>query len=594
MRKNTLFALVFLVAASSCVNKEYDITRPIDMGMNVGGQIEIPLPGKDNSFSYSLGDILLPDGQTDGVLKKNEDGSFCLVVESAEGIDEKYTFGQIAAADYAKSDSYTFVALESAIGQEVDYPVSVPLNLQVSGIDGSVETIREADLDALLTLSVETVGGTRISIKSGYKFTLPEFIFIDESTLPSFADIDAAAKNAGHRNVIVIKETQTFDGVFSLSCHINKLELSNFGISEGIMHITGDATAEGKIAFMKFALSDGAQFPLETIVNITGVKARSVTMKASPTISADNQEIAVGDVPEALNDMEFELADVGFFVNAKNETPFNAEISASIFSVSGEAFTGPVVVGGSQSGFSVAANTSGENFCLSESGEYGTAADRKIKVEGLAGLVYPVPEKVLVSGITVSGSADSEDGFVTVVVGKEYNLGLSYRIEAPLSFKSLKLKRNEDIDINFDLDEVSFDDLYIRANVTSTLPLDARLGFSLTDSEGNAMQGVSVKYEDPDGNAIDALELEAGNLTAPVTKPLKIVLAADEGTHISKLQSLRLHIEAGSPEGRVVTLNAEQSVSISDIIIGTTSGVFIDANDKTPESDWKNSDWENQ
>ncbi len=587
MRKNIFLAFGFLVAASSCVNKEYDITKPIDMEMNVGGQIEAPLPGKDNTFSYSLGDILLPEGSSDGILKKRADGSFILSVEPTEGINEKYVFGQIAADDYAKKDSHTFMALASSIGQEVDYPVSVPLNLKVSGIDSNVETIREADLDALLTLSIETIYGTRISIKSGYKFTLPEFMYVDESTLPSFAEIDAAAKNAGHSNVIVIKETQTFDGVFSLSCHINKLELSGFAIEDGIMHIEGNATAEGGIAFMAFALSDGAQFPLETIVNITGVTAKSVTMKASPAIIGEDQAIQIGDVPDALNDIDFELADVGLFVNVKNETPFNAAISANISAFSDGNYTDPVTVR-PESGFAVAANTSGENFCLSDSGEYGTANDKKIKVPGLAGLVSPVPEKLRISGIRVSGSAESEDGFVTVLVGKEYNLGLSYRIEAPLSFKSLKLRRDEDIDINFDLDKVSFDDLYIRANITSTLPLEARLSFALTDSEGNAVPGVSVKYEDGDGNAIDDLELEAGDLGCPVTKPLKIVLVADEGTHISKLQSLKLHIEADAPEGKVVTLNAEQSISISDIIVGTTSGVFVDGNDKTPESDWEN------
>lgn len=575
------------ILATSCVNKEYDITKPIDMEMNVFGQIETPLPGKDNTFSYSLGDILLPEGSSDGILKKNADGSFVLSVEPAEGIDEKYTFGQIAADDYARVDSHPFIALASTIGQDVDYPVSVPLNLKVSGIDSQVETIREADIDALLKLSIETVEGTQISINSGYKFVLPEFIYIDESTLPSFAEIDAEAKAAGRRNVIVLKETQTFDGMFILSCHINKLELSGFGIEDGIMHIEGNATAEGKIAFHKFALSEGVEFPIETVVRITGVAAKSVTMKASPSISGDSQEITVGAVPEALNDIDFELADLGFFVTTKNETPFNAEISANIVAVSGGNYSDPVAAS-PESGFSVAANTAGTNFCLSESGEYGTEADRKIKVAGLAGLISPVPEKILVSGIKVSGSADSEDGFVTVLVGKEYHLKMSYRLEAPLAFKSLTLKRDEDIDVNFDLDEASFDDLYIKANATSTLPLDAKLSFTLIDSEGKPMEGVTVKYEDENGNAIDALELEAGNLGAPVTKALKIVAVADEGSHISNIQTLRLHIEADAPEGKEAVLNAEQSLSLSDIILGTTSGVFIDANDKTPESDGEN------
>lgn len=584
MRKNILFAFGVLVAAS-CVNKEYDITKPIDTTMNVGGQIEMPVPG-ESSYSYTLGDILLPDdAAADGVLKKLDNGSFCLVIEPSEGINEKYTFGQITAADYAKNDSHTFVALESAIGQEVDYPVSVPLNLQVSGIDGSVETIREADLDALLTLAVETVGGTRISIKSGYKFTLPEFIYIDESTLPSFAEIDAAAKSAGHRNVIVIKEAQTFDGVFSLSCHINKLELSNFGISEGIMHIAGDATAEGKIAFMKFALSDGVQFPLETIVKITGVKATSVTMKASPTIVGEDQAIQVGEVPEALNDIDFELADVGLFVSVKNETPFTAAISANISAFSGGNYTDPVAVR-PESGFSVASNTAGMNFCLSDSGEYGTAADRKIKLPGLAGLVSPVPEKLQISGIRVTGSAASEDGFVTVAVGKEYHLGLSYRIEAPLSFRSLTLKRDENIDVNLDLgDDISFDDLFIKATFTNTLPLDAVLTFDIVDGDGNAVQGVSLKYEDENGNGIDALVLSAGSIETPSSGNLKLVAVADDGSHISKIQSLRLHIVASSPENSVVTLNAAQSLSVSNIIVGTNSGIFIDGNKNSDENE---------
>ena len=65
---------------------------------------------------------------------------------------------------------------------------------------------------------------------------------------------------------------------------------------------------------------------------------------------------------------------------------------------------------------------------------------------------------------------------------------------------------------------------------------------------------------------------------------LKLVAVTDKGTHISKLQSLRLHIVASSPENSVVTLNAKQSLSVSDIVVGTNSGVFIDGNKQLGEN----------
>ena len=74
------------------------------------------------------------------------------------------------------------------------------------------------------------------------------------------------------------------------------------------------------------------------------------------------------------------------------------------------------------------------------------------------------------------------------------------------------------------------------------------------------------------------LELPAGSLDNPSTKELKLTALADEGTHISALNKLKIHIEAESPEGGSATLNADQSLSISNITVGTESGIFIKGN----------------
>ena len=96
MRKNILFTLGVLVVMSSCVNKDYDLTRPIDKTMNVGGRIEMPVPG-ESSYSYTLEEILMPKDASDGsgLLKKLDDGTFVLEVKPSAELNENYTFAAL-------------------------------------------------------------------------------------------------------------------------------------------------------------------------------------------------------------------------------------------------------------------------------------------------------------------------------------------------------------------------------------------------------------------------------------------------------------------------------------------------------------------
>lgn len=595
MRKNILFVFGVLGVASSCVNKDYDLTGPIDKTMNVGGQIEMPIPGAD-SYSYTLEDILLPKDASDGngLLKKRDDGTFVLEVEPSEGLNENYTFPGIEADNYAKTVEYPEAGYFYSPGPGVSWPgenpsvdAKLPLNLKISGIDSRVEAIREAELDAALKLSVEAPAGVNFRILKNFRFVLPEYMHVDETRLQSDMRLD------GH-NVIVITRDLASNNSFSFNCYISKLEMSGFALKNAAgkadkeISISDNASVSGKVEFTNVGLPSGDPFRIEAKVNISNITAKTVTFKAFPVIDCEPQEIAVGEVPDVLTDgsLSFELDDVLFYVTATNGTPFDFTVSTGITAYSGNGQqTGKVISIDGNSGLTICANSENQRFCLSESGTKGADTDKKIKVPGLAGLVSPIPAKISISGTKACGSASGNDGYVTARADGSYPVKLLCRIEAPLSFKSLTLRREEKIDVNVDLgNENGFDDLFIRARFTSTLPLDASLTFDLTDSEGNAMQGITLKYEAEDGNEIGALTLPAGELDAPSSRELKLVAVADKGTHVSKMQSLRLHIVASSPENSVVTLNAKQSLSVSDIIVGTTSGVFIDGNKQYGEN----------
>ena len=393
-------------------------------------------------------------------------------------------------------------------------------------------------------------------------------------------------------NVIVITTDLTSSNSFSSTCYISKIDMSGLALENAAgktdkeINFSDNLTVAGKVKFTDVGLTSGEKFRIDTKINITDITAKTVIFKASPVIDCEPQEVPIDNVPDALTDgsLSFELDDALFYVTAKNSTPFDLTVSADItaYSKDGQQ-TGHVSISNSD-GVTVGANTESQKFCLSDSGKYGDVSDKKIKIPGLAGLVSPIPAKIAISETKISGSAGG-DGYVTVQAGSNYPVRLTYRIEVPLSFKSLTLKRDENIDINVDFgNDIRFDDIFIKANFTSTLPMDASITFDLVDSEGKAMQGVSLKYEDESGNEIEALRLPAGELSTPSTRMLKLVAVADKGTHISKLQSLRLHIVASSPENSVVTLNAKQSLSVSDIVVGTNSGVFIDGNKQPDEN----------
>ena len=562
--------------------------------MNIGGQLEIPLYLNQNC-SFTINDILLPEGsQTDGILEKLADGSYRLVVEPEGGLSETYDFPSISVADFYNTVEYPANTCFVTPVPGIDWPeayksqtlaLDVPFNSSVSDIDAAVEAVGEAVVDAKLVISLSTtVSGVQFKIKDGFIFTLPECMNVDETTLPTYAEV---IEGAGLHNTIRINGDQYVTTKFTLNCRIDRFDFSGFELeSAGVgkkMKISGASSVNGGIEFTGTSgVAAGRKFKLEAAVSISGIEISSLTFKATPTIECASQEITFADMPEVFTDgsLEFDLDDIYFYIIADNGSPFDFSISAKIAAKSEDGTVTDEVSIDEENGLVLEAKSENQIFCLSESGEGSASGVTAIGIEGLAALVSPIPDKVCISGARVSGKApEGGNGYVTVSASENYPVNLRYRIEAPLAFSHLKMTRDECVDLNVDLGgDIGFDDIFIKADVTSTLPLAAKLTFTLADSDGNALSGVSLSYVDADGHSVEVLELPAGSLDNPSTKELKLTALADEGTHISALNKLKIHIEAESPEGGSATLNADQSLSISNITVGTESGIFIKGN----------------
>lgn len=582
MRKNYwCISIVTLLAASSCVHQEYDLSKPFDNSVNVGGHLELPLPMDTGNWSYTLGELLNLDGNTS--VREDEDGTLRLVIDNQSRIDESYILGNVQAADFTKSDSYQFIATKAGVGVPVDYPVSIPLNLKVSGLDSQVEAIRESDIDADIKLTVSAPSGVGFTVCDGYTFTLPEFMYVTASSLPSFAEL---VSNGERRNIIRIKGNQT-SHPFTLDAKVDRLDLSSFPVSKGGLDISGNATASGKVIFSSLSLAEGTKFSLTSTASVTSVKVKTVEAKVSPTIGTDDRTISLGTLPDALTDgsLNFEFDDISLYLTATNTTPFDLLLSASITASAGGTATSGVSLG-KDNALIFKAESNEKSYCISDSGNLGSQTDVKISVPGLAKLLSPIPDQLKISGMKVYGSTTSQDGYVKLCTSEPYRLSLDYKIDSPLIFKSLALIRDENVKLDFDLGDASLSDLFIFADVENKLPLEARLSCRLLDSDGNPMKGISVTSVDAEGNETEYLAVSAGDVSTPSAAKLHLKVTASDGQKINKLSSLSVHIEASSPAGRTVTLNANQGISISGIVVGTENGIHIEGGNDG-DTEWK-------
>ena len=84
---------------------------------------------------------------------------------------------------------------------------------------------------------------------------------------------------------------------------------------------------------------------------------------------------------------------------------------------------------------------------------------------------------------------------------------------------------------------------------------------------------VLVVILDEAGNAIDYVP--AGSIETPATYKLRLAFVSKDSSALTAIQQLKINIIASSPEGTVATLNANQSLVISDFVVGTESGIYI-------------------
>ena len=569
-----LMSSLLLLGAVSCVQKEYDLSKPIDLTMNIGGKIEMPLLG-DKSFSYSIGEVLSPS--TDGLIRQDGDGTLRFRVAPDAKYSAQYSFENVGVGTFSETKSYPDGATVSpgilsslGVNEFTIENQTFEVGFSYTGIDSHITAVKEASLDAIIEFAMKvSTSGIDISLEKGFQFTFPDFVTISPANLPS--GVKRVSDN-------ILELTTDKSLPLSLKCHLSKFDLTGFQISNSTLEMSGDVTLNGAVRLDSYSVSASTAFQIVTSLSISDIAPKSVSVKAYPELECKEQIFSVGDVPEILTDgsLSFTLADLGFFMEATNGTPFDFSLTTDLSSLDKDGNTlASVSVGAGGQKISIGAGETRKQFCLSHSGNLGGDSDAKIPVEGIQNLVSPIPDRIKIGNTKVQGSCSD---FVTVEFGKNYDIALDYYLDTKFCFTDFRIKTDYNVAINTKWTDVSFSDLEIYARVENSIPLEVELSCDVLDAEGKVDGNIKVTPIAEDGSALEKLVVPAGEVGTPVSRDIAFRIIGT--APIYELHSLALHLDARTPENSTVTLNANQKITIDDLTFGTESGMIVDLNSK--------------
>jgi hypothetical protein len=567
-----LFIFSFLF--TSCVNKDYDLDKDIDLTFHVGGDgLALPVGNTDyirlsKIIKVDESDVLHLDGGEYSLLKEDVVSPVSVSVPSTSPIS-------ITPIYLESANLYTLAGLSTRASRgDVTFDLNVPsttksFNLSHQGIPVEVKSIKSittqsAGVDATISL---TLSGVTSAVS--YEFKNLELVFPDFIVSPQLTNhklVLNGSLNQGLTKVVHINIT-SFD--FSneaggaLTITDRKLELNKNVTFSGMITASGlsASTVTGEVK-----LNATVQVNPATISEIEG--------KVDPSINVKINTIHL-DIPEFLEDDEvtMDVQNPMIRLNVTNDLNIPVIINGVLSGYrNGNKLSQITVAGTSDNPIRIDAN--GKTvICLSRTGVGGPAGSKNYMIADLNKLVEKIPDEVR---FTMNANAD-QSVLHKIQLGKNYNVGINYAVEVPFKFgPGLSIVYNDTIDdVNKDIKDLDVKSLTVTTTVENNIPLDLQLQATPVgiNKSAGALPGLKVEVI----GDIKSCDASGGVQQSPLT----INLTETTSGALKKLDGLLLKVTAKSNttvNGK--PLREDQYLRLKDIRVKATKGIDVDLNDK--------------
>lgn len=601
--------LSFLYSCS--IDKEYDLSKDVDMTVAVGKGISLPLGSTEKILLTEMIDpeesdvikvddygfySIYKDGTIDATTVKVEE----TIIEIDDVSEEEIYAMDIVDIDYENLDKYptsvkeqilntphTHIMeeivdkndVEYTIDQEVpeemtllrrmtfDEPVKMSLDIDIFTIENT-----ESDAKMLDRLHLHTDG------KDGndhFYVQMPDYmVFRDDA--PVSADnklwIDAVIEhdeNKGHKH-------------YTTDVYVEALDFSSYP-DGGLAVINGRIKNETKLKMSGMIYSDPMTFTLGEIPELHDIhvkptikfdpfEIKSVEGYFEPEIDDVNEviEIDLGEDMDFIYDATLDFTNPQIFVTLNNEgvtVPVKADIALSGYNKQGNAISGSNV----NFGLDVVPDSENRYYITNSGAQFDGFTP--ISAE-LNNILREVPNEIK---LTLQAKVDNSKGYNTVVLGEDMEVSGSYELNVPMEFNAIDLEYTETIEdvLGDDPTEITdyvteIESITLEMEVDNTVPAKFIPSVIAKTAYGSVLNNVVATFD----NEIAAGNgYENGSLTAPVSSSVKVVLSATNG-ELAELNTLDI-VFRGVGSG---VLNSNEYIKITKMSVTIDEPIIVDMN----------------
>ena len=629
LSRMTLPALVagMVIGGVSCVNEAYDLSKGIDLTIDVNGDISAPV---GSTQKILIGDFLKLDDTENSVITQDADGNYLLSVsgdEITQNIDVpsiEFSDIQIGNNDNPGGFKVTMdIPDNEPVGQ---FPITA--DRYDFEVDGSRETeilisedvpdyvseIGRIDLQASLGISLtlsrndEDTRG-EITIAKGFTLKFPDYITIAGASGDGFYAVED-----GHVVKFIQDVNLKVEEPRPIELSITAVDFNKLPEGQGLVGNKiqiEDAIVMDNVAISAIPKTFGIytsdlpqSLAIDIDMTVSDIAVRTVQMKFNPEIEVGTIEpVELGEMPEFLSgeNTTIDIYSPVISMLVTNTSPVSVTFSADITSYSDDNVVKSLQIGSPD-------QTSGDAIVIGKGvtpvyivrraedvsqGAVTATNDPVIIVkDDLAELVATMPDRIEVTDVNVAVLQEMLEVDIPDEPDAQYSFSFNYSIDAPLAFgENLSIEYPYDItglndtlnssdeDSDGQQGETSDGNLQIHLTEASVymtfvneIPLTLAVSASPIDVDGNVIaSGVEVSLSDASGAS--PVTVKGGDTGSATTTPAVIHINADLES-LKRLDGFRLNLKGSCDSDFAgVALNSRQGIQLTDISVNIKGGI---------------------
>lgn len=428
------------------------------------------------------------------------------------------------------------------------------------------------DSQLLLSLTDDT-NVEELVIRKGFQMIFPEYMTL------ATTDTDICEIRDSHILTFTTDVPVSRTSGKSFDLRIAYMDFSGHPdqglVSPGNFSISDQITVDGEATISTASFDGGNSVSLSLVsgIEIRNISLTQVNAVVNPQVSLSIDPITIDNLPDFLQDDEvrIHMTDPRILFKVTNESPADINFMGTMTGIKNGTAISTVSLGSDTDNSGrilIPAHATDYVICIHQSADAtGIQADSYVTVPNLNDIIEQIPDEIRIEDITATAIQQPVD----IEIGKDFQVDSHYEFNAPLQFNegSRIIYRDTMDGWAGDIEKLDMSQAEITLEALNKIPLDMKMTVEAIDKQGQPLTDVTAEVTGT---------IAAGNGDSETSSALTIRLKSENGG-LKKLDGLSYRVEAAaSSAAQGITLNENQTLQLTNIVLKVTDGITIDMN----------------